>query len=243
MAKRRRKKKSTRIPVFLFISTLIVGGYFAFQYFNKKNVTPIKFNELPSFPEGFKSYGIDISHHQDEVDWDLFSEHNDSTIKFIYCKVSEGVDLTDRQWRKNHSALQRLKLPHGGYHFFRPNSDPEKQAENFLAHYMSFEKSLPPALDVEIEDNSDSELILKMKIWLKIVEKKTGKRPIIYTSYHFYSKKFEGEFDNYKFWIASYSDKSHRLKNKQIIHWQFSEKGKIPGIKGFVDLNYSKIEF
>jgi len=243
MAKRRKKKSNRRFTTILLLSFLGISGYFAYQNYFKEKFRAVQITELPQLPEGFKSYGIDISHHQSEIDWNEFLAQNDSTIKFVYCKVTEGIQLIDRQWKNNHTRLYEVKIPHGGYHFFRPSADPAIQAKHFLSNYNHNETELPPALDVETEGKSDSELIASMKIWLNIVEQKTGKRPIIYTSYSFYSTKFKHHFDNYKFWVANYSNKSHRFLDEQIIHWQFSESGKVPGITGFVDLNYSKIEF
>lgn len=243
MAKRRKKKSTRRISSILLVLFIGACGYFVYlNYFNKK-IEPVPIGELPLLPEGFNSYGIDISHHQGEVDWDTFFHNNDSTIRFIYCKVTEGELLKDRQWQNNHARLSKERIPHGGYHFFRPSIDPTIQAKHFLREYDYTKASLPPALDVEVEPLSDAVLIENMKIWLNIVEKATGKRPIIYTSYNFYSEKFREHFANYKFWVANYSDRAHRFTDERIIHWQFSESGEIPGIKGFVDLNYSKIEF
>ncbi len=243
MAKRRKKKTALRFTTLLLVLFIVIGGYFTYHYFLKKETAPISISKLPTLPEGFKSYGIDISHHQGEIDWDTFFQQSDSTIRFIYCKVTEGELLEDRQWPTNHARLSHEKIPHGGYHFFRPSIDPTIQAKHFLKHYKHTEASLPPALDVETEGVSDKVLISNMKTWLNIVEKATGKRPVIYTSYNFYSEKFKHHFDRYKFWVANYSNSSHRFVDEQIIHWQFSETGEVPGIKGFVDLNYSKIDF
>lgn len=240
--KKRKKKRSSRIGLLLLVF-MAIALFFAYKKFFYQERHAVKISNLPELPEGFKSYGIDISHHQDVIDWEQFKTHNDSTIQFVYCKVTEGLELIDRQWQNNHKSLYVLKIPHGGYHFFRPKVSAEIQAKHFLANYKHTENELPPALDVETEGRSDAELISNMKIWLAMVEVATGKRPIIYTSYHFYSTKFKDQFPNHKFWVANYSNKSHRFLDEQIIHWQFSESGKIPGIKGFVDLNYSKIEF
>ena len=82
-----------------------------------------------------------------------------------------------------------------------------------------------------------------MKIWLKEVEKRTGMRPIIYTSLNFYETKFQNDFLDYKFWLAAYSRKPECLHDERIIHWQFTETGKIPGTKEEVDVNVTKISF
>ncbi len=243
MAKRRKKKSTRRITTFLFVLFFGMSAFFIYlHYFNNK-VKPVVISELPGLPEGFVCYGIDISHHQGKVDWDAFFNNSDSTIRFIYCKVTEGESLKDREWKNNHARLSQEKIPHGGYHFFRPSVSAVAQANHFLREYDYSKTSLPPVLDVEVDAQSDAILIENMKVWLNLVERATGKRPVIYTSYSFYSKKFKEHFSNYKFWVANYSDHAHRFRDERIIHWQFSETGTIPGIKGFVDLNYSKINF
>ena len=82
----------------------------------------------------------------------------------------------------------------------------------------------------------------KISAWLKRVEDKTGKRPIIYTSYNIYMNWLSIALPDYHFWVANYSDKVSRFKKDNILHWQYSEKGVINGIDGFVDLNYSKVK-
>lgn len=241
--RKKRKKKSSSKIVLLLLLLIPITLFFAYKKYIYQEKHAVKISQLPELPEGFKSYGIDISHHQDEIDWDTFFEQNDSTIRFVYCKVTEGELLKDRQWKNNHARLSQEKIPHGGYHFFRPSVDPIVQAKHFLREYDYTKASLPPALDVEVEGISDASLIENMKIWLNLVEKETGKQPVIYTSYNFYSEKFKEHFANYKFWVANYSNLAQRFTDERIIHWQFSESGTIPGIKGFVDLNYSKIEF
>jgi lysozyme len=81
-----------------------------------------------------------------------------------------------------------------------------------------------------------------MRLWLKRVEKKTGLRPIIYTSLHLYETKFQNDLKDYKFWIASYSRRPAQLDTDQrIIHWQYSSEGRLPGIDHRIDMNVSKI--
>ena len=200
----------------------------------------IKINPLPPT---FKSYGIDISHHQGEIDWESFKLNADSIIRFVYCKATEGTDFVDKKWKINQKQLQDLDIIHGAYHFFSPNKSAKAQANHFLSQYTFHQNDLPPVLDAETEGTSNADLVQSMKIWLKHVEEQTGKRPVIYTSYHFYNTKFKSQFPGYKFWIANYSNTPHRLNHDDIIHWQYSDKGRIPGVKGKVDLNFSRIAF
>ena len=228
----------------IVIMLLLLGlVYFAFTFY-KKDIVTLQKNELnASIPEGFPSFGIDISHHQGKIDWEnLFADESlDSLINFVYCKTTEGTDHIDTQWESNRKKLIQLNKAHGAYHFFSIESDPLKQASHFLSHWKKRETDLPPVLDVETEGLTDKALIKAMKIWLNEVEQKTGMRPIIYTSLHFYETKFQHAFSDYRFWIAAYSRKPTCLEDARILNWQYSETGKIPGIKENVDLNVSKI--
>jgi lysozyme len=194
-------------------------------------------------PFGFNSFGIDISHHQGDIDWKelLIENHYDTVIHFVYCKTSEGTNVLDKRWNDNRKQLLKLQYPHGAYHFFR-TSDPTLQAAFFLKHWKPSQVDLPPMLDVEYECAENPDLIKDMQTWLDIVEERTGIRPIIYTSLDWYKNKFQNEFRKYKFWVASYSRKPEIIDfDDRIIHWQFSSKGTFPGIRHSVDMNVSKV--
>ncbi len=200
----------------------------------------MNFIELPS---SFVSYGIDISHHQEKIEWDEVLSFSDSLISFVYCKATEGINHVDTQWNRNREILLSKNIPHGAYHFFLPKKDAKKQAIHFLKNYQLQKNDLPPVLDAEIEGTSNQQLTLQMRIWLEYIEKETGRLPIIYTSYNMYIEFMKKSFQGYKFWVANYSTKESRFQDEEIIHWQYSDNGMIPGIKTPVDLNFSKIDF
>jgi lysozyme len=236
-------RRKAYIALFIALGIIIALSTFYLVTQKNKPVASASFRKL--VPEGFPTIGIDVSHHQGEMDWDrLFNKTGyDSLIHFVYCKATEGNTHLDTQWERNRRMLNDLGIPNGAYHFFIPTDEPRPQAKHFLAHWKKRDIDLPPALDVEKEGFSDEDLIAKMKIWLNEVENKTGMRPIIYTSLNFYETKFQNDFKNYKFWIAAYSRKPPCINDERIIHWQFSETGRIPGTREKVDLNVSKLEY
>jgi lysozyme len=179
------------------------------------------------------------------VNWkELFYYYQlDSVITFVYCKATEGNDHIDSQWENNRKTLLELGKANGAYHFLTNQSDPESQAKHFLTYWKKENNDLPPVLDVEVEFPNDKALISSMKSWLSVVEKQTGMRPVIYTSLHFYETKFQHEFKSFNFWIASYSRRPPCLDDPRILHWQYSEKGVLPGIRENVDFSVSKISF
>lgn len=236
------QKNSSNKKIALFFLLLLLCGI-AYWYYSKDVKIIKRENVIKSIPEGFPSFGIDVSHHQGEIDWEklLIDDHYDTIIHFVYCKATEGANHVDSRWKENRSILQKLQIANGAYHFFSPKTDPKLQVDNFLEQWRKEDMDLPPVLDVESEGFSDEDLIDKMKIWLIDVEQKTGMRPVIYTSLNFFETKFISVFKNYKFWIAAYSRKPECIEDSRIIHWQYSESGELPGIKENVDFNVSKI--
>lgn len=193
--------------------------------------------------DGFHSHGIDISHYQGKVDWNVLFQHSDSLVSFVFCKATEGTSYLDPTWNENLKALRDRKIPVGAYHFFKPNISAKKQAEHFLKHYKAEPNDLPAVIDVEEEIKSKSELRENVKIWMDLVEEATGTRPIIYTSYSMFTTIFQNDFKTEQFWIANYSNHPERFKDPRILYWQYSDQGQLPGIESRVDLNMSKIKF
>jgi lysozyme len=244
-ATRSRKKKSRKVSYLWW--AVVFLGLVAFVFFwykvEEKAETPQQFQK--TLPEGYASVGIDVSHHQGTIAWEelLLDKGFDTIIDFVYCKVTEGSDHLDTKWSVNREKLNELGVLNGAYHYFSTKTAPRPQAAFFLEQWDEREIDLPPALDVEEEGFSDEDLIAKMRIWLTEVERVSGRRPIIYTSLHFYETKFRNQFPGYKFWIAAYSREPQYMTDQDVIHWQFSESGKLPGIEEKVDVNVSKLEF
>lgn len=242
--KKNTKKGSSSIWGLIVFFGVIIG--IGTWYLIKTPKSKISKNEfIQEIPKGFSSFGIDISHHQGKINWKtLFDKEKfDSIIGFVYCKATEGHTHVDTQWETNRKTLNNRGIPNGAYHFFTTNEEPLAQAKHFLNYWKKREVDLPPVLDVETEGNSDQELIKNMHLWLKEVEMKTGMRPVIYTSYHFFETKFLNDFKDYNFWIAAYSRKPDKIDDPRILHWQYSEEGTLPGIDEAVDFNVSKIAF
>ena len=64
-----------------------------------------------------------------------------------------------------------------------------------------------------------------------------GVQPIIYCSASYYKDYLSPEFDEYLHFIANYSGKPVLPGEPTYDIWQFSRKGRIPGIWNWVDLN------
>jgi lysozyme len=242
-----KKKKKSNTPLYLGIGILvlvIIGILWFTQEDEEKTKAEIE-KLLIELPKGYKSSGLDVSHHQGKINWNKLINQVpfDTLIDFVYCKASEGSTHTDTQWESNRRQLNDLGVRNGAYHYLNTTSYSIPQAKHFLDVWKMREIDLPPVLDVEQEAETDEILINNMYDWLEYVERNSGMRPIIYTSYTFYKKKFQHEFQDYQFWIASYDQDPKALSDKRIVHWQFTDKVELPGIDEKVDFNVSKRRF
>lgn len=179
--------------------------------------------------------GIDVSHFQGSIDWQDVSRH----IDFAYIKGSEGITYADPKLSDNAEHLSHLNVPFGVYHFLLPSDDAQQQANNFLKTIKNIPFTLRPVLDVEVTQGMPKTHIQSnAKIWLAIVEKALGCKPIIYSYANFYDANLGKDFNDYPFWLAGYTKTIMPPNTRSNVDiWQYSEKGMVNGIKGGVDLD------
>lgn len=183
--------------------------------------------------------GIDISHHQDVIDWDILTRSN---LDFAFIKATEGGDHKDTKFQRNWERAGDIGLVRGAYHFFTFCKTGNEQALNFIQSVPVEENTLPPAIDLEFSGNckarpSKQEVLHEINIFAKLVEQRYGKIPIIYTTNDSYVAFLEGEDLDYPIWIRDiYSEPTLRDGAKWDF-WQFTHRGRLLGIDGFVDLN------
>lgn len=221
---------------------LCIVYIFVFYYFF---VDPYSFRwkamyGTPVYPEGFDIHGIDVSHYQENIDWEKLRNANLDTapVTFVFIKATEGVSLMDDNFNLNFYEAKQNDFVRGAYHFFIPDMDARKQAEFFLKQVHLEPGDLPPVLDVE-KAGSLTEVQLKkaVKTWLDIVEAKYNVKPIIYTGYKFKLHYLNDDmFNDYPYWIAHYYVEQLEYKGKWDF-WQHTDCGKVKGIKGNVDCN------
>lgn len=194
-------------------------------------------------PIKYQIHGIDISRHNGLIDWKKINDDRleNNLIKFIIIKATEGTDLVDANFETNWASAKNAGFVRGAYHFYTPYTDPKLQALNFIINAKHEKGDFVPVLDFEKNGRTKAErkaLSNNVKIWLETVEKYLGVKPIIYTNKPIFREYIKGKLDEYPIWISDYS--SENLNNfdcKNLILWQHSATGKVPGIKADVDFN------
>ena len=195
----------------------------------------------PDYPDGYEIHGIDISHHQGNVNWGRLRNAliEKSPVRFVFMKSTEGDSHVDKNFRSNFTNAKEAGLIRGVYHFWSNHSSPRRQAYFFIAMTPLESGDLPPVLDIETKptDISTEEFQQNILTWLHIVEDKFHVKPIIYTYYKFKDQYLSDfRFDDYPYWIAHYYVDKMEYPGKWLF-WQHTDAGKLPGIKGYVDLN------
>lgn len=195
----------------------------------------------PHYPDGYEIRGIDISHHQGVIDWDRLRNAmiNGSPVRFVIIKATEGDKFVDENFESNFTMARENGFIRGAYHYLSLNSDARKQAYFFLSKVNLEEGDLPPVLDVERKpkDMSIEDFQREVLTWLHIVENRCQVKPIIYTYYRFKDQYLSDErFDGYPYWIAHYYVDKMEYKG-QWKFWQHTDAARLPGIRGYVDLD------
>ena len=224
---------------------LVVGLYvWAFYYFF---VSPFGFRWRAlygdaSYPEGYEIHGIDVSHHQGDIDWAVLRNNGmigRYPVRFVMIKATEGASNVDSRFSENFHQAREYGFVRGAYHFWSTSSSGRAQAEHFLRTVELEEGDLPPVLDVERKAKSQTPEQFKESVltWLRLVEAHYGVKPIIYTYYKFKTAYLgDSIFDAYPYWIAHYYVDSVEYKGKWKF-WQHTDCGRLPGIKGYVDFD------
>jgi lysozyme len=191
-------------------------------------------------PKGYNIHGIDISHHQKEVDWENIAtiNVNGNCIKFAFIKATEGITRQDLHYQSNWKKSKEAGLIRGAYHYYYPTRDAKKQADNFIHEVKLSEGDLPPVLDIELSKGKSKQDIVKGALeWCDAIEEHYGVKPIIYTNPVFYDKYLKDDFEDYPLWIAHYYEEKPKMQHREWIFWQHTDCAIINGIDKPVDLN------
>ncbi len=186
--------------------------------------------------------GIDVSEHQGEIDWQAV---RGAGFDFAFVKATEGRDYQDAYFGENWRGCATAGVARSAYHFFTFKSTGLDQARNFISYVPYEPGSLPPAIDLEFSGNSEQipdkdTLREELRDFIDELEKTYRKAPILYVTYESYKKYIEGDFNDCLIWIRDLSQSPVLDDGRDWAFWQYSDQGRVEGIKGFVDLDVFK---
>ena len=245
MAKKRKKSNRKRSRWTWWVGGSLVVALYIWVFYHFF-VSPFGFRWRAlygdaKYPDGYEIHGIDISHYQEEIDWDKLqgATIGRCPIRFVMIKATEGSTKVDKYFKKNFDNAREYGFIRGAYHFWSNKSTAREQAQFFLNKVHLEPGDLPPVLDVENKpkDMSDEEFQREILAWLHIVEDRYHVKPILYTYYKFKTQYLGTPvFDDYPYWIAHYYVDKIEYEG-QWKFWQHTDAGRLPGIRGYVDFN------
>lgn len=230
--------KKKRNFVMIFVAILFVVAVAIVVYLSAKNNTLAR-----RLAEGYEVRGVDVSHYQGSIDWNVLAEEQ---IEFAYIKATEGSGHVDTQFYENWEAAEATDLKIGAYHFFSFDSPAETQAQLYIETVGSLSGKLIPVVDIEFYGDKfsnppeESEIVNELKTMLELLETEYGVKPMVYTTYTFYYKYLDGEIDDYPLWIRNVYFSPNLDMRKEWTFWQYTDQAVLEGYSGaeeHIDLN------
>ncbi|GAB6008598.1 glycoside hydrolase family 25 protein [Dysgonomonas reticulitermitis] len=222
--------------IIALIAAMLLGSIGISLYYAYSNGY-IRMN-YPSYAE-YPVQGIDISHHQQKIDWPVLDKQ---AVQFVFIKATEGGNHKDSLFQENWRRARDNDIPAGAYHFFTFCKAGEEQARNYI-HYVPRDSiDLPPIVDLEYAgncrmQNRKEDLIHEISVYLDIIEDHYRKKAIIYTTNEFYKNYMENQFPDNPVWIRDILSKPNLPDGRDWLFWQYTNRGRLEGIKTVVDLN------
>lgn len=182
--------------------------------------------------------GIDVSEWQGEIDYS--SVANDG-IEVVYIRSSEGTTYIDPYFKTNYQRAKANNLKVGFYHYMIARSVEEAQQEaTFFASVISgAEADCKLAMDFESFGELSVEQINEISFaFLRKTEELTGKEMVVYSNTNDAINIFSQELaNNYPIWVAEYGveEPINNGKWNTWVGFQYTDRGEINGINGYVD--------
>lgn len=227
------------------------------------------YDEIADRPRVNSIFGIDISHHTGKsirID-KLWGQR----VRFVYAKATQGVGFKDplfEQYWKSLAKLPEGERPRrGSYHFLSYQGEGKAQAQSYLRLISqaggSIPGDMPPVMDLEWDkatrdgpdrwkSRSPDQIIRIAREWLDEVAAKTGRKPMVYTSFQWWRERIGDErlvdrLAPYKVWVADYSKSARGVEDPRVPAglvwhlWQFSDSAILgEGYGGKLDINIFK---
>lgn len=181
--------------------------------------------------------GIDVSTFQGQINWQRVKE---SGIQFAMIRGGYGRSMLDDRYNTNYIGAKTVGIPVGVYHYSYATSKAHAKDEaEFVLKYLRDRKfEYPIALDIEdrIQRSLSKRTVSAIvKTFCETVEK-AGYYVVIYSSKSFLLNKIDVSLlKRYDVWCAQWANQCDYPYSYGM--WQYSDKGRVDGISGNVDLD------
>lgn len=181
--------------------------------------------------------GIDISYYQNPVDYKKLKEQG---IDFVIIRIGYGKNKSqkDKCFEQHYKGCKEAGIKVGGYlySYAQTMKDVTAEIRNTLNIIKDKIFDLPIFYDLEEKDQDEKiNLIEASSEWLDEI-RKAGYKAGIYVNLDWYKKYFApSNLPSEMLWLAQWNDNAK--PDIPCLIWQYSNKGKLKGIKGNVDMD------
>ena len=200
----------------------------------------LKLQNLESFA------GVDVSAYQGKIDWKKVkaSGIDFAIIRLGYRGYESGKLVEDDYAKDNLKGAAEAGLKVGAYFFSQALSisETDEELEFMLKILGDTRLDMPVVLDWEIPANTartrnmDARTLTDIQRHFCGQMRDLGYQPMVYFNWHQSEKLYTlSDLEEYPFWLALYQDRMTYPWKVEM--WQYTDKGKVPGIQGNVDLN------
>jgi len=190
--------------------------------------------------------GVDVSAYQGEIDWKQVKQSgiDFAIIRLGYRGYESGKLVEDTYAKDNLKAAKEAGLRVGAYFFSQALTIKETDQE--IAYMLDIlgdtQLDMPIVLDWEIPAASartarmDARTLTDIQRHFCGQMRDRGYTPMVYFNWHQSENLYYlSELEDYAFWLALYQDRMTYPWRVEM--WQWTDKGRVPGIAGPVDLN------
>ena len=202
-------------------------------------------NSGNSHKEGAAMKGIDVSVHNGNIDWNKVKADG---IDFAIIRAGYGrlASQKDKRFEQNYSGAKAVGIPVGAYWYSYAMNENEarQEADVFLSVIKGKQFEMPVYFDLEEKKQFDlgkEKVSAIMRAFLEKVES-AGYFTGLYGSASSLTTHTADDIKSrYTIWLAHWVNQTNYSSAYAI--WQHSEKGKIAGINGNVDLDICYKDF
>lgn len=193
--------------------------------------------------------GIDVSKHQGVINW---TKVKDDGVKFALIRAGythyEGGLTVDEKFKQNIEGAAKAGIDVGVYVYSYDHSAAAAKtaAGKLLELIKPYKLTYPVIFDMEYEEFNKTTGKGKLNTdictaFLSEIEK-AGYYAMLYASTDFFKNYLDGtRLAKYDKWVAQYGPKCTYSGSYGI--WQYSSTGRVGGISGNVDMNWSYREY
>lgn len=201
---------------------------------------------------------MDVSRWQGSIDWDKVKASGLVSGVMLRALGNSAKDAPskpyiDPTFERNYAECKRLGIPCGVYYYCKAVNTEEADAELALLRKVLTGKTvqLPVAVDIEdkyVQAPLDKQTLTDLTAYALNEIQSWGVYAILYTGLYFGETNLYmggAALKTYDVWLAAYRSKKPE-PGWPFGLWQYTSKGKIPGVSGDVDLSvpykdYAKI--